>query len=182
MISFSFSIHNNSTLYYPVGEERSRKLYEIEQSIIGHFGDRRKSKTYGHKHAGIDIRGNYSDNVYPICKGRVIKVFRDSPHRTICIRHFDKLGKRYYSMYLHVEDITVLVGDEVSENTRIGRLFTKKELEESEFHTEPHLHLEIRHSIDDGGDATFNSMSLSELKKYCIDPLEFFNEQSQTME
>ncbi len=166
--------NNDNSFFCPIGKNRTLRISQIEQNIIGYFGDRRVSNVYGHKHAGIDIKGSYGESVYPITKGKVVKIFRDFPNKTICIKHFNNFGDIFYSMYIHLEDIQVSIGDYVYESTYLGRIFNIHELEESEFETEPHLHLEIRHSIDDGGKATFGSMNLLELKRYCIDPLEFF--------
>ncbi len=160
--------------FVPLGNERITDYNKLSNRIIGKYGDNRNSIVQGHKHSGIDIQGNYSETVYPISIGIVTNIFRAFPHKTIYIRHNDIKGSPFYSVYIHVEDIQVNVGDLVEANTPIARIFNREELESSKFGTPPHLHFEIRHSITDKGDATFKSMSTSELDRYCIDPVMFF--------
>ncbi len=164
------------TYVIPLGNERARDYNKLKNRVIGKYGDNRNSNVRGHKHAGIDMKGNFSETVYSIGKGVVINVFRDFPHKTIYIRHHDKTNASFYSVYIHVEDIQVNVGDSVTKRTAIGRIFNREELRASNFGTSPHLHFEIRHSIKDKGDATFKSMSIPELDRYCIDPEIFFKE------
>ena len=80
----------------------------------------------------------------------------------------------FYSSYVHVADLKVRIGDKVDKDTIIARIFNEEELRNSKFGTPPHLHFEIRHRIDDNGAASFKSMNITELNKYCIDPLIFF--------
>lgn len=166
--------HGDIEYFLPLGENRSPYFKDLTDRIIGQYGDYRSSNVPGHKHAGIDIEGNFSEPVYSIGQGEVTNIFRDFPHKTIYIRHHDMRGTPFYSVYIHVEDIQVYIGEKVTENTIIGRLFNPKELNLSNFGTPPHLHFEIRHDISDNGNATFNSMTISELNNYCIDPITFF--------
>jgi hypothetical protein len=71
-------------------------------------------------------------------------------------------------------DVAVASGDDVDETTVLARLFDETELAEADFGTANHLHLEIRSSLDDGGEASGGSMNLAELNVYCRDPLPFF--------
>ena len=160
--------------FLPVGNDRSHYFKDLTDRMIGRYGDYRKSYIRGHKHSGIDIKGNFNEPVYSIGKGVVSQIFRDFPHKTIYIRHQDVGGTPFYSVYIHVEDIQVHIGENVTENTIIGRLFNPKELNQSDFGTPPHLHFEIRHNIDDKGNASFSCMTIRELNNYCTDPLIFF--------
>ena len=160
--------------FLPVGNDRSHDFKDLKDRIIGRYGDYRKSHIRGHKHSGIDIKGNFNESVYSIGQGVVIHIFRDFPHKTIYIRHQVERGTPLYSVYIHVEDIRVHTGESVTENTIIGRLFNPIELEQSDFGTPPHLHFEIRHNIDDKGNASFSCMSILELNDYCMDPIMFF--------
>jgi murein DD-endopeptidase MepM/ murein hydrolase activator NlpD len=161
----------------PVGNDRSRNLKDLEDRIIGSYGDYRKSHITGHKHSGIDIKGDFNEPVYSIGRGLVSHIFRDFPHRTIYIRHQDERGTPFYSVYIHIEDIQVQLDENVTENTIIGRLFNQEELDQSDFGTPPHLHFEIRHNIDDNGSASFSCMTIRELNNYCMDPLTFFEQE-----
>lgn len=160
--------------FLPIGSDRSYDFKDLTDRIIGRYGDYRKSHIRGHKHSGIDIKGNLSEPVYSIGQGMVSHIFRDFPHKTVYIRHQDKRGIPFYSVYIHLEDIQVHQGEKVTENTIIGRLFNPKELDQSDFGTPPHLHFEIRHNIDDKGNASFSCMTMGELNNYCMDPLTFF--------
>ncbi len=161
--------------FIPIGIDRTADYNKLTEKIIGQYGVHRSSNVHGHKHSGIDIQGDFGETVYSIGKGTIIKIFREFPHKTIYIQHNENDDALFYSVYIHVEDIQINIGDPVSENTPIARIFNREELILANFGTPPHLHFEIRHNIDDMGEATFKSMTLSELNKYCIDPLKFFN-------
>ena len=165
---------DHSEYWLPLGNNRTINYNKLDQRIIGKYGDNRNSKIKGHKHSVIDIQGDFAETVYSIGKGEVTHIFRDFPHKTIYIRHNDRKNTVFYSVYIHIEDIKVYVGDLVTKHTPIGRIFNPEELILADFGTPPHLHFEIRHSIDDKGETTFKSMSVQDLNKFCIDPLEFF--------
>ena len=180
MPGFVFSTLHPGTLTYgqgyfvPFGNDRTADYNKLINRIIGRYGDYRKSNLPGHKHSGIDIEGNFNETVYPIGDGTVTHIFRSFPHKTIYILHNDSRGKPFYSAYVHIEDIKVRIGDKVTKDTVIARIFNEEELEVSNFGTPPHLHFEIRHNIDDNGTASYKSMNINQLNKYCIDPLVFF--------
>ena len=174
------TFHTYGQKYFlPFGHGRSTDLNILKKRITGRYGDYRKSYVPGHMHAGIDLKGDFNEPVYSIGKGTVTHILRDFPHKTIYIRHNDSRGKPFYSAYVHVEDIKIQVGDRVTKDTPIARIFNEEELRASDFGTPPHLHLEIRHNISDNGAASYKSMSVSELNKYCIDPLVFFEKLKQ---
>ena len=160
--------------FIPIGNRRKSDINQLKNTIIGHYGDHRNSHVQGHRHAGIDIQGHFNETVYAIGTGTVIRIFREFPHKTIYIQHHDRAGVPFCSVYIHIEKIQVNVGDAVTEHTPIARIFNREELEIADFGTPPHLHFEIRHNINDNGNATFESMSISGLNIYCKDPLTFF--------
>lgn len=161
----------NLNFYSPFRDRTGYQFKYYKDRIISKYGVHRSSEVYGHKHAGIDIQGEYLQDVFAIGKGKVINIFREYPNKTIFIRHVVNGGDPVYSVYIHVENVSVNIGDEVTENTVLGRIFNKDELFRSEFHTPPHLHLEIRHNVEDNGEATFSCMTKEELDRYCLDPL-----------
>lgn len=112
--------------------------------------------------------------VYAIGRGQVYMVFREFPHQTVIVKHFLPEDRLLFSVYTHVEDVKVDAGDWVDEQTPLARLFDEDELERANFGTPNHLHLEIRKSIQDGGRASYASMSRQELNEFCMDPMEFF--------
>ena len=160
--------------FIPLGKDRTAGYNKLKMRIIGRYGEYRKSNVPGHLHSGIDLEGKYNEPVYPIGDGTVTHIFRRFPHQTVYIMHDDSSGKPFYSAYVHIEDIKVRVGDRVTKDTIIARIFNEDELRDSKFGTLPHLHFEIRHNIDDNGAASYKSMNITELNKYCIDPLIFF--------
>lgn len=141
---------------------------------IARYGDYRSSAKPGHKHAGIDLKGSYGEPVYAIGTGQVIEVFRSFPHRSIVVEHRLPDSSSIYSVYTHVAAVDVAVGDRVTEDSNLARIFTKEELGKADFGTPPHLHLEIRRSFEDRGSASWRSMTMEALNEYCRDPLEFF--------
>lgn len=162
------------TIYAPLADPDRRSFASLRRRLTGVYGDYRKSFRPGHLHAGIDIQGPFKDPVFAIGKGKVHLVFRDFPNLSVVVAHSMPDGEVLYSLYCHVQDVRVAVGDEVDENTALARLFSETELAEADFGTPNHLHLEIRSSLDDGGEASGGSMTLAELNVYCRDPLPFF--------
>lgn len=163
-----------TSVFTPFPEPARSDFSSIRRRVIGRYGDYRRSHRVGHKHAGIDLKGAFSEGVYPIGIGQVIEIFRSFPNKAIVIKHVLPDSSTTFSVYTHVEDISVDIGDWVSERTQIARLFTEEELQRADFGTSNHLHFEIRKSYDDHGRASWQSMTAEELDRYCQDPLEFF--------
>lgn len=156
-------------------QESDRKSFGLlKDRIVAVYGEFRRSYRPGHHHAGIDLEGRFNETVYAIGRGRVFRIFRTFPHQTIIIKHYLPDRKFLYSVYTHVEDIHVNPGDWVDENTSLARLFNRTELEEADFGTPNHLHLEIRKSFSDRGRASYASMSMNQLNRFCMDPQKFF--------
>jgi murein DD-endopeptidase MepM/ murein hydrolase activator NlpD len=160
--------------FSPFDETDRKSLEMIEHRITGIYGEYRRSYKPGHHHAGLDLKGNFNEKVYAIGFGWVVQIFRQYPHRSVVIEHHLPDGDVLYSMYVHVEDIQVRVGDWVDENTLLARLFSEEELEGADFGTPNHLHLEVRKTLADRGRASYASMNMTELNMACMDPLEFF--------
>ena len=163
--------------FSPFKETDRQDIKQIERRITGDYGEYRRSYKPGHFHAGLDLRGNFNEKVYPIAFGWIVQIFRQFPHRSVVVEHHLPDGNILYSMCVHVEDIQVRVGDWVDENTPLARLFDEEELERADFGTPNHLHLEIRKTLADRGRASYASMSLAELNTACLDPLKFFKRQ-----
>jgi murein DD-endopeptidase MepM/ murein hydrolase activator NlpD len=160
--------------FSPFLETDRKDLGLVKKRITGIYGEYRRSYKPGHHHAGLDLKGNFNENVYAIGFGWIVQIFRQFPHRSVVVEHHLPDGRILYSMYVHVEDIQVQIGDWVDENTPLARLFNKEELEKADFGTPNHLHLEIRKTLADRGRASYASMSMVELNMACIDPLKFF--------
>jgi len=160
--------------FSPFLETDRKSLRLIRRRLCGRYGDYRRSYKPGHLHAGIDLKGDFEETIYPVGRGFVHLVFRESPHKSVVVKHILPDGDIFYSMYVHLEDIWVEEGDAVTEKTPLARLFNGEELEKADFGTANHLHLEIRQSLEDGGWASASSMTMEELDRFCLDPLEFF--------
>ena len=155
--------------------ETDRKSFRLlQRRLSGRYGDYRRSYKPGHLHAGIDLKGDFEETVYPVGRGFIERVFRDFPHKSVVVKHTLPDGSIFYSMSVHLEGIRVEEGDAVTEKTPLARLFNREELQKADFGTANHLHLEIRTSLEDGGWASASSMTMDELNRFCLDPLEFF--------
>jgi hypothetical protein len=158
--------------YAPFVEVSRKTPTALQNRIVGSFGDFRASVKRGHKHAGVDLKGSYSEAVVPIAAGVIVGVSYRRYNGTVVIRHYRPQSEPLYSSYVHIEDIRVNVGDQVCEKDTLGRIFTQEEFKASAF-SYPHLHLEIRKSFSDKGRASSYSMTLASLEKFCIDPIRF---------
>jgi murein DD-endopeptidase MepM/ murein hydrolase activator NlpD len=146
--------------------------------IISSFGVYRKSNYKGHKHSGIDIVPLLKDkyiHVFPVANGVVCFVRIDPPFSTVVIKHKLKGNSYIYTSYIHLKEIYIQKGQQVDQNTDIGKLFT---YEEAWKYNGPydHLHLEIRKSFDDYSCATYLCMSLQKLEEFFYDPFIFLRD------
>lgn len=157
-----------------LGEDR-RSLVALKRRWGSGFGDYRSSYIKGHRHAGLDLTTSYGEAVFAICAGVVEDIHLASPHRTVVVRHELPDGQIRWSSYKHLEDLGVVEGQRVDASTRLGRVFTKEEQASSGWRLN-HLHFELRVSVDDGGAASWTSMSMGELQRYASDPAPFFAE------
>ncbi|NOR13866.1 MAG: peptidoglycan DD-metalloendopeptidase family protein [Candidatus Aminicenantes bacterium] len=160
--------------FSPFTETDRKSLSLLKDRITGIYGEYRRSYKPGHFHAGLDLKGDFNERVYAIGFGWIVQIFRQFPHRSVVVEHHLPDGSILYSMYVHIEDIQVQVGDWVDENIPLARLFNAEELESADFGTPNHLHLEIRKTLADRGRASYASMSMAKLNMACIDPLKFF--------
>lgn len=164
----------------PLPETDRTDFSLLKKRLIGAYGDYRASYMPGHLHAGIDLEGDFEEKVFSIGRGEITHIFENFPHKTIAIKHLLPGGGSIVSVYTHVEDIRVEVGDQVTEETHLARLFTKEELEEAQFGTPNHLHLEIRKTYRDNGRASYTIKNREDLDIYCFDPLDFFKTKLKT--
>ena len=160
--------------YSPFDDPDRKSFQSVKNRLVGSFGEYRRSYKPGHLHAGIDLEGTYNEKVLAIGRGQVHTIFRDFPHQSVIVKHHLPEGKHLFSVYTHVEQVTVNVGDWVDENTSLARLFSEDELKRANFGTPNHLHLEIRKSMADEGRASYSSMTRQELNQFCLNPVEFF--------
>jgi murein DD-endopeptidase MepM/ murein hydrolase activator NlpD len=161
--------------FYSPFEECDRKsLKALKHRLTGSYAEYRRSYQAGHLHAGIDLKGAFDETIYAVGYGQVHLIFREFPHQSVVVKHLLPDGSLLYSVYTHVQDVRVQVGQRVSKDTSLARLFNRIELTQANFGTPNHLHLEIRKSFADRGRASYSSLTLDDLNTFCKDPLEFF--------
>ncbi|MDO8803259.1 MAG: M23 family metallopeptidase [Elusimicrobiota bacterium] len=141
--------------------------------IVGKFADfRTGGGDDGHRHAGIDLRGGFGKEVYPINDGRVLAASFKDLSGGVVIEHLLPDGSRLYSKYVHIQDISVKAGEQVTPHTRLGRLFDKASFKKSRY-THNHLHLEIRKDYEDKGTDSSYRETRKDLERHCLDPEKF---------
>lgn len=97
---------------------------------------------YGNSiHTGIDIADNSKPNIYPYKDGKVVKVVYGSTgygYYVIVSHGKDENGNELQTLYAHMSKINVTVGQQVTQDTALGRMGT------TGLSTGIHLHFEIR--------------------------------------
>jgi len=159
--------------YTPFADSTRLQYAAITDRLISRYGDYRSSAIKGHRHAGIDLHGKYSEPVYAVGAGTVEGIYGGFPNRVLVIKHYLATADSVYSAYTHIEEVRVQPGDYVDQDTCLGRIFNAEELQRSNFNCACHLHLEIRKSTADKGRASWQSLTMAALDKYCLDPEEF---------
>jgi len=167
----------SNTWNSPFSGDKDSNVKTFQRRIVGRFSDfRTAGGDNGHKHAGIDLRGGFGEEVYPINDGRVLTTSYKDLSGGVVIEHLLPDGSKLYSKYVHLQDISVRVGEQVTPHTRLGRLFDKTSFKKSRY-THNHLHLEIRKDYLDKGTDSSYSDTRKELEKHCLDPEKFLGEQ-----
>lgn len=180
LLGFTPSFRQDGTIppadriYSPFIEQNRRSIASITNRVFSRFGVPRNTPIAGHLHSGIDLRGVYGEKVYAIAPGRVERYYWVFPNIAVAVKHTMPDGAVIYSAYIHLADVKVREGDLVDETSELGRIFNKKETRRSGFRT-PHLHLEIRSDFSDQGNASFSSMTRTDLEKHLLDPLPFLS-------
>jgi murein DD-endopeptidase MepM/ murein hydrolase activator NlpD len=147
--------------------------------VISTFGAKRLSYVRGHFHTGIDlIPANSQERfiyVYPMAEGVVCSIHLGHPHKTVVIKHKLSGGKVIYTSYKHLQKILVTNGQQVTTDTRLGRLYTADEARELGGNYN-HLHLETRKKFDDYGVASWATLTRADLDLRFYDPWKFLKE------
>jgi hypothetical protein len=142
------------------------------------YGAKRTSSLRGHLHSGADIVPVKMDTgiyVYPVAKGIVCFKKIIDPFSTIIIKHRLQDGSFIFTSYIHLKYIYVANGDTVNTNTKIGKLFTHREVHRYRGPYD-HLHFEIRKNFDDFGFASSHCMNKSELDSFFYEPINYLSE------
>ncbi|MFC6334815.1 peptidoglycan DD-metalloendopeptidase family protein [Paenibacillus septentrionalis] len=106
-----------------------------EQYITSGFGYRSDPFTGQIRfHAGIDIAGSKGDSIFSAADGAIIEAGFESEYGNyVIVEHLHNLR----SVYMHLETITVKVGDEVAKGEKLGTMGS------SGRSTGTHLHFQI---------------------------------------
>ncbi|MFY0601766.1 MAG: M23 family metallopeptidase [Cyclobacteriaceae bacterium] len=119
----------------------------IELTEIGDFGIIRKARPNipAHHHTGIDIKrpnGNYqAEPIYTIADGEVISKRTDGPYAQLIIFHDLAIGP-VWTVYEHIAEIEVELGELVTQDKPIARFFNRQELDQYGWQFD-HFHFEI---------------------------------------
>ncbi len=157
----------------PFVEPERKHFKTVSARIFSRFGAYRSTYRKGHLHSGVDLKGAYGEKVHAIGPGQVFRNYWIFPNRAVAVLHHLPDGGAIYSAYVHIQDIKVKEGQQVDENTELGRLFNREEMRQARYRSPPHLHLEIRRSMTDNGRRSFSAMTMSSLMEYCLDPEPF---------
>ncbi len=104
-------------------------------NIVGPFGDIRASKNYKIQHLGVDLKAAMGTPIYAVNDGKVVFVETMTDYgKTIIIDH----GLGVYSLYLHLSDFKVAVGQIVRQGDVIGLSG------DTGYVTGPHLHFSMK--------------------------------------
>ncbi len=116
---------------------QGRLDWPLRGEIIGHYGPERHPK-WGTvvPNNGVDIAASIGTPVRAVAKGRVDYTSEDyeSYGQMIILNH----GDGYYTLYAHLSEISVTVGQEVAPGQQIGRSGDSGSLKG------PELHFEVR--------------------------------------
>ena len=121
----------------------SRK--DFNRLYVGNNSDFLAKRSAGHLHTGIDISDDSRKpgrKVFAAATGKVVSIYAVEPHRAIMIQHILPSETTIYSVYVHVTDIKVSIGDIVDNSSHIANLMNRKQLDLYGWDFN-HLHFEI---------------------------------------
>lgn len=136
-----------SLLKAPIQLPDRTNTSQILLTEIGDFGIERKGRPGipAHLHTGIDVRrpgNNYRhEPIFPIADGTVISKRTDGPYAQLILEHQSSEGP-FWTLYEHIAEILVVVGQPVNPDTEIARFFNQEELNKHGWQFD-HFHFEI---------------------------------------
>lgn len=179
-----------TTFLLPINCGSRVDLSKVQLTEIGSFGLVRKARVGvpEHLHTGIDIKrpsNNYQfEPIFPVAEGKVISKRTDGPYAQLIVEH-NVNGLQFWTLYEHIAEIMVSVGDNVSPHQPIARFMNTDELNRFGWQFD-HFHLEILKlrpaslaPDSNHPERFFSSYSLicysvDDLKRYYFDPMDFF--------
>jgi murein DD-endopeptidase MepM/ murein hydrolase activator NlpD len=129
-------------------QESERHMYDtLQQRLVTPYAEAYSPTLTSMRYTGIGLQGEFGETVYAIGKGEIVRITGEAPHTEVVIAHTLSRRSTVFSVYAHVDDVRVQVGELVTENTPIASLLTREEYDKSGL-TEQHLHLEVRQTLD----------------------------------
>jgi RHS repeat-associated protein len=159
-----------------------------KNSNAGYFG---YSRTYSDGnpkwHGGVDIGGKINDPIYAFKNGVVIKAsfqneknIKEGFGMRIVVMHTEMVeGKKSvsYSIYAHLTQMSVNVGDKIKEGQQIGKMGRSGNISLGEF---THLHFETRGDSYRGSIDPGSQFTVEDRLKYQIQSI-FIDQKSSTI-
>lgn len=147
MIYLTIAILFTANILLPINCKNRNDITEIQLTHIGQFGVMRKARegVPAHFHTGIDIKRpgpNYNNEpIFPIAEGKIISKRTDGPYAQLIVEHNLK-GLQFWTLYEHIAEIQVNVGDFVDPQKPIARFMNREELNRYGWQFD-HLHFEM---------------------------------------
>lgn len=144
----NFTSKEITAWYLPINAVNRQSLENVRITTIGEFGKPRQARATvpAHLHTAIDVMrptNNYIDEpIFPAAVGTVISVRTDGPFAQIIIEHLEPDGEFVWTVYEHIAEARVGLGEAVDPQRAIGRFFNKNELHKFGWQFD-HLHFEI---------------------------------------
>ena len=108
---------------------------KVKYSISAPFGEKRITESGEVRHLGTDFAAPKGTDILAIASGTVTAAYKGTLYgNTVVVDH----GERVYSLYLHMDSITVKEGEKVSQGQKVGTLGS------TGYSTAAHLHLSLK--------------------------------------
>lgn len=104
---------NNETI------QEYEMIWPYKGEITSGFGNRvSENENINGNHTGIDIAGNYGDDIVSAINGHVIEVSEEGDLG----KHIKVQNEKYITVYAHCSEISKVVGDEVKKGEAIAKI------------------------------------------------------------
>jgi murein DD-endopeptidase MepM/ murein hydrolase activator NlpD len=134
--------------FLPIAARDRQSLDAVRLTGIGAFGRFRAARpsVAAHLHTGADFMrptNDYANSpVYPAAAGKVISFREDGPFTKVVIEHLLPHGEKCWTVYEHLQNLRIALGQTVSPTQPIGRFMTRAELDRYGWQFD-HLHFEV---------------------------------------
>lgn len=161
----------------PLRTDSRKDLKSVFWEHDAHFLAKRKG---GHFHTGIDImnpKGGLCEKIFAASRGEVVSIYTIEPNRGVMIKHILPSRETVYSVYVHVTNVQVKIGDIVTSDTVIATLMDKQQLNNFGWEYN-HLHFEILkkpRTCEIGKILSYSTKcrTIKEVEKHFYNPIDF---------